>query len=1269
MRLKFIKLIVILAAWLAVPICEAQTYKIIDVNTENFPIVEARVLTIDQIINSNDFLPENVSIVENGKDIIPIRCKAPSAKVSAIPISIVLALDISASMEGHRIKILKESAKKILQTLPLELSEVSIATFNNDLTLNCDFTHDRDKLYRCVDKINVHGGTSYKKAFLSPRVGLVEIAKQGDSRIKQVIFISDGRDEVDVESVTKLATENNVIVNCITVGVPIGNQLKNIAQQTGGVYFDNLNSFDEISAAFKKIYFKTQVDCYGEVIWKANNSCLTERITKLILGRQTFSLKYKVPGNKGANIEVSASHVYFNNNTQNDVIYKPIYIKGNNIDVNITSIQNTNPAIFGIKSTAFPIRSRMNALKKLEFSFTPKDSLRSSATYAIKIKGCPDVNVNASSSGFEKLVITQPEGGEVYVRGEYIPIKWDGISKLRLVDFYYQIKGKKNWASLGSGIAYKKLWKAIALNDSLRIKGVVSGNISFSNLLTAPVSIIDTSFFQSAIYNKSGNEILSLSIDGNLKSWNAETGKFKNAFEHVIKGDYAYMPGFNRVVDVAKQSIKVFTNRNGLLMKKLSAGDHKNLTSLTHVKGKELYVTISDFNYILSQNSKYIDITSAPQTNYSIARSASKLHVFKTGQSKKEFAIRIDSTFQKSILHRDKAILAISEANHTQVYNLKTKSRIHYLNGEMFYQFSSCSQYVITHDALHYHFYDFNKFNRVFSVDKQNQFTISPNGLFIAQIKKDSVSITDILSHQTVWTKQTDTSSQAQFFPKSHKFLFLQEDSLVMIDLQHKNEATKIYCQTELIKSVEVSPDEKSLLVTCDNVIASLELEALLKLTDLGMEQQVDTDTTPYIKIVSPEPKVLDKITFPKQFVQTSVEKIFPNVIINDHGYPVFIDSIYVDTNSTCFSLVSAPGKFAIKPMDKTSVEMRFTPQKAGLNSGRLIVVSGNKKYICSLEGRGITQGFEHLSPYINFPEIAVNSSRDTIVPLLRNIGTEVLSLDGIRVVTPLDSNFYISPINPHTRLNPNDTLFVNITFSPTQRGRQNGIIQVRVGNQDWIKSSHLFGKGKAKRKVIIAGKTVHADTKEPMSAFVKVVALNSGRITHQQQTSREGTFFMEANTDINYSIDAQLDGYFSSSENINLTGVQTKDTIWVNIELAPIHHSSTVRLNNIFFESNKADLLDISKTEMLRVVALLNRQKQLKIEIHGHTDHVGSIESNKQLSKLRALAVKAFIIQNNISEDRLSIKYFGESQPVSDNNSEEGRKANRRVEVRFVKE
>ena len=67
------------------------------------------------------------------------------------------------------------------------------------------------------------------------------------------------------------------------------------------------------------------------------------------------------------------------------------------------------------------------------------------------------------------------------------------------------------------------------------------------------------------------------------------------------------------------------------------------------------------------------------------------------------------------------------------------------------------------------------------------------------------------------------------------------------------------------------------------------------------------------------------------------------------------------------------------------------------------------------------------------------------------------------------------------------------------------------------------------------------------------------------------------------------------------------------------------------------------------------------------HTDNKGSALHNIELSKARATSVMSFLKDKGITDERLSIKYFGETAPLNNNNTPYGRKANRRVEIKFV--
>lgn len=102
----------------------------------------------------------------------------------------------------------------------------------------------------------------------------------------------------------------------------------------------------------------------------------------------------------------------------------------------------------------------------------------------------------------------------------------------------------------------------------------------------------------------------------------------------------------------------------------------------------------------------------------------------------------------------------------------------------------------------------------------------------------------------------------------------------------------------------------------------------------------------------------------------------------------------------------------------------------------------------------------------------------------------------------------------------------------------------------------------------------------------------------------------------------------------------------------------------NIFFETAKSTLLAKSFPKLNDVVSILKDNPSFKVQIDGHTDHVGNDEYNHKLSHERAASVKAYLVSKGIAESRLTSFGYGEERPIADNKTATGRAKNRRVEM-----
>jgi OmpA-OmpF porin, OOP family len=216
-----------------------------------------------------------------------------------------------------------------------------------------------------------------------------------------------------------------------------------------------------------------------------------------------------------------------------------------------------------------------------------------------------------------------------------------------------------------------------------------------------------------------------------------------------------------------------------------------------------------------------------------------------------------------------------------------------------------------------------------------------------------------------------------------------------------------------------------------------------------------------------------------------------------------------------------------------------------------------------------------------------------------------------------------------------------------------------------------LLEKEKPNPVVMVDGNVYNLKTKEPLSASLVYETLPDGAIAGNGESSPiDGSFKIVLPYDKNYSIRASADHFFAISENLNLDSLVKAGykVIHKDLYLAPIEIGQVVRLNNVFFDFDKWDLRPESDVELDRVVKLLKENPAIEIELSAHTDSRGSDEYNFKLSDNRAKSCVEYIISKGISASRIVSKGYGESMPVADNETDENRQLNRRVEFKIMK-
>ncbi|MEJ5245211.1 MAG: OmpA family protein [Bacteroidota bacterium] len=199
---------------------------------------------------------------------------------------------------------------------------------------------------------------------------------------------------------------------------------------------------------------------------------------------------------------------------------------------------------------------------------------------------------------------------------------------------------------------------------------------------------------------------------------------------------------------------------------------------------------------------------------------------------------------------------------------------------------------------------------------------------------------------------------------------------------------------------------------------------------------------------------------------------------------------------------------------------------------------------------------------------------------------------------------------------------------------------------------------------VLIKGKVLNAKTKKPVEATIKYEYLENGKNAGIAKSNpKTGEYVITLPGGHRYAYYAVANGFLALNENIDLSSLEQYKEIRRDLLLVPIEIGQKVVLNNIFFEYGKYELLEESFAELERVKQFMLEYPNIKISIEGHTDNIGSLSYNMQLSQNRAKAVRDWLVGNGVEASRIKYKGYGPKKPIATNSTEEGRSRNRRVE------
>lgn len=219
-----------------------------------------------------------------------------------------------------------------------------------------------------------------------------------------------------------------------------------------------------------------------------------------------------------------------------------------------------------------------------------------------------------------------------------------------------------------------------------------------------------------------------------------------------------------------------------------------------------------------------------------------------------------------------------------------------------------------------------------------------------------------------------------------------------------------------------------------------------------------------------------------------------------------------------------------------------------------------------------------------------------------------------------------------------------------------------------------VTGYAQADSLVVAQGRIINADTREPIVARITYQNLPFG---NRMGVINNSSFSFPLFDGERYSITVDAVGYASVKYMLDPAEADGNKKLVRDIEL---HHTmgnpnkkhavgNVMRLDNLIFEVARAKIDPDSYAELDLLVGMMNENKTMVIQLEGHTDYLGDPAKNMKLSQQRVDAVRDYLISKGINKNRIKLKAFGGTMPLSRDNTPEGHRLNRRVEVRILQD
>ncbi|TAL70813.1 MAG: choice-of-anchor D domain-containing protein, partial [Bacteroidetes bacterium] len=1091
-----------------------QTLSVFDVDTSGFPTIKAKFFAFDkdgkQITNlsTSDF-----QVKENGqlRNVTNVSCPSP---IPPTAISSVLVMDVSGSMCGEGLNMAKAAANVWINILPFDKSECAITSFSDDNYINQDFTTDKTKLINAINSLVCIGGTDYNAAMIDPPGGGLLIAQRGKHK-RVIVFLSDGGPnfEPNTSQIIAMAKANNISIYCVTIGMSAPQCMKDFANQTGGLYFENIRTKEDAENCYLRILQIAQGGEPCSIEWQSGVNCTGGEINiycKHIPYNINTTTGYKAPASSIAFLECRPTGVFFKNKPIGVPVDTNIIITARNADFNITNITSSDPN-FDVNPKSFSLPKGYSIAVTMRY--IPPDSNRYYTTITIENDLCQKRYL-AVGSFIKKdvppkstLKVTHPNGGEIFVIGSDTVITWEGVFQSEKVKLEYSKDNGNNWKLItdtASGLNYN--WKNIPKTTSNQClvratheKGLTSDTPEiewdkcYGNYEEEfPYSIQETNdggFIVAGYSNPMflDVKVVKLNSIGTIeweKSYGGNNDDCAKSIKQTPDGGYIFTGYTNSKND----DVSGNHGREDAWVVKLSATGEiqwqKCLGGSEDDEANDIALT-SDGGYLVACNaySKDGDVSCHKdrferenwivklnsvgeivwQKSYEMIGASSALAIKETSDGGIIYTISSDFKYlvikltsngdfewETSMPGDDSIPFSIGETSDGG-YIVGGTTWDNSLNG---FHYPNTSE--IPSDYL---LVKLGKTGEMEWYKCLGGYNYEWEGNVCETIDGGYIVVC------TTFSNDGDVNGNHGGYEEEDRMDYWVVKLSISGDIQwqkclggtredHASDVKETSDGGFIIAGYTRSNDGD-----ISNYIGQGDYW-IVKLSPIGGIFQQDSSDSNF-SIVAPQAATTD-IDMKQVLVGTIKDSVITGFITNTGSYPCRIDSIYFEgADKDQFALVSGFPPFIVDSGNTKSVEFRFKPTSVGNKSSNIVIITQADTLRQGIIGEGVIQLLSIENKLIDFGKVLVGSNKDTLaIATITNIGTASITIDSTKHNKPNDYDFSTLAGSAPFTLNADETANMDLRFKPSDVGRTSGVLEFYYNGVGSPAVITLYGEG-----------------------------------------------------------------------------------------------------------------------------------------------------------------------------------------------------------------